>query len=44
MNKKFYEATEVEIISVLAESIITSSDGRDADPDTPDNWSITPTL
>ena len=35
MNKKFYEATEVEIIFVQAENIIvtSTSDGHDGDPD-----------
>ena len=45
MNKKFYEATEVEIIFVQAENIIVTStgDGNDSYPDTPNNWDITNT-
>ena len=40
LKRKFYEATEVEIISVQAENIIVTStpDGNDSYPDSPNNW------
>ena len=46
LKRKFYEATEVEIISVQAENIIvtSTSDGNDSYPDSPNNWEIKPTL
>ena len=40
LKRKFYEATEVEIISVQAENIIVTStpDGNDSYPDSPNHW------
>ena len=40
LKRKFYEATEVEIIFVQAENIIVTStgDGNDGEPDTPGGW------
>ncbi len=41
MKKRFYEATEIEVIFVQAENIIVTStgDGNDSYPDSPNNWS-----
>ncbi len=38
MNKKFYEATEVEIISVQAENIIVTSTGYGHDSEPDNTW------
>ena len=46
MKKRFYDATEVEVIFVQAENVIVTStgDGNDSYPDSPDNWEIKPTF